>query len=224
MNIAMTEEPSHVDLSSPAWVIAIAASAGGIAALVEVLGRLPAAFPAAIIVVQHRSVTKESILDQILARRTPLSVQEATAGTPLRPGAVYLARPNQHLTVNKQRQFEYVDGTRVRGVLSSANPLLESAAPVFGDRLIAVVLTGSGLDATDGVQAVKAHGGMVIAQDEATSLHFGMPGSAIRTGVVDRVLPLSSIAPALVRLVTGPPTAGPGHNEENGVHEVEHID
>lgn len=64
------------------------------------------------------------------------------------------------------------------------------------------MLTGSGLDATDGVQAVKACGGTVIAQDEATSLHFGMPGSAIRSGAVDRVLPLGSIAAALVELVT----------------------
>jgi two-component system chemotaxis response regulator CheB len=106
-------------------------------------------------------------------------------------------------------------------VLSSANPLLESVAPIFSDHVIAVVLTGSGLDATDGVQAVKACGGIVIAQDEATSLHFGMPGSAIRTGVVDRVLPLSSIAPALVELVSARRPSQP--DGENDHHEIESV-
>jgi two-component system, chemotaxis family, protein-glutamate methylesterase/glutaminase len=69
--------------------------------------------------------------------------------------------------------------------------------------MIAVVLTGTGFDATDGVQAVKAHEGMVIAQDEATSQYFGMPGAAIKTGVVDRILPLAAIAGALVGIVQG---------------------
>jgi two-component system chemotaxis response regulator CheB len=199
----MTSDASPADHAAQSpWVVVVAASGGGIAALLELFARLPADLPAAIVVIQHRAATKGSILDQILSWRTALPVRTATAGAPLLPGAVYVARPDQHLTVDHERRFAYVDGSRVRGVLSSANALLESAAPVFRDRLIAVVLTGSGLDATDGVQAVKAHGGTVIAQDEATSLHFGMPGSAIRTGMVDHVLPLPSIAPALVEIVT----------------------
>ena len=212
-------------MSERPWVVVIAGSAGGVAALVDLVAQLPADFPAAIVIIQHRSRTKTSLLDQILSRRTSLTVRAATAGEPLVPGVVYIARPDLHLTVNPESRFEYVNGTRVRGVLSSANPLLESAAPIFNDRLIAVVLTGSGLDATDGVQTVKACGGIVIAQDEATSLHFGMPGSAIKTGAVDRVLPLQSIVPALVELVSGrrPPTS-PGHHEENGSHAVKSVD
>lgn len=184
------------------WVVVIAASAGGVAALGDLVAELPADFPASIVIIQHRMATRASLLDQILGRRTRLPVQTARAGERLLPGVVNIARPDMHLTVTPENRFEYVDGPRVQGVLSSANPLLESAAPLFNDRLIAVVLTGSGLDATDGVQAVKACGGTVIAQDEATSLHFGMPGSAIRSGAVDRVLPLGSIAPALIELVT----------------------
>lgn len=80
-------------------------------------------------------------------------------------------------------------------------PRREYAADAFEGRLIAVVLTGLDSDGTDGVQSVKAHGGLVIAQDQATSLAFGMPGSAIATGCVDRVLPLGEIGPALRRLV-----------------------
>jgi two-component system chemotaxis response regulator CheB len=203
-------------------VVVVAGSAGGVAALVDLFPRLPANFPAAIVIVQHRSAA--SLLIEILRRRTGMPVETATAGERLLPGVVYVARPDRHLTVTPDGRFAYVNGTRVRGVLSSANPLLESAAPVFQDRLIAVVLTGSGLDATDGVQTVKACGGTVIAQDEPTSLHFGMPGSAIRTGAVDRVLPLPSIAPALVELVGGGRSAStPEQDEENGNHEVERI-
>jgi two-component system chemotaxis response regulator CheB len=201
--------------------VVIAASAGGVAALIDLFARLPVDFPASIVIIQHRAATKASLLDEILRRRTKLRVETATAGELLLPGVVYIARPDQHLIVNAESRFEYVDGTRVRGVLSSANPLLESAAPIFSDRLIAVVLTGSGLDATDGVQAVKACGGIVIAQDAATSLHFGMPGSAIRTGAVDRILPLSSIAPALVELVTARRPSPP--NGEDDHHEIESV-
>jgi two-component system chemotaxis response regulator CheB len=88
-------------------------------------------------------------------------------------------------------------------VRSSANPLLESAAKVFDDRVIAVVLTGSGMDATDGIQSVKAQGGIVIAQDRATSEYFGMPGAAVRTGVVDYVLPIEAIGQMLGAIVSG---------------------
>jgi two-component system chemotaxis response regulator CheB len=91
---------------------------------------------------------------------------------------------------------------RIRHVLSSANPLFSSAAKVFGSRVIAIVLTGSDRDATNGVQTVKTRGGIVIAQDRATSKMFAMPRSAIETGCVDRVMPLEEIAPALMRLAT----------------------
>ncbi|HEY4589270.1 MAG TPA: chemotaxis protein CheB, partial [Thermoanaerobaculia bacterium] len=92
------------------------------------------------------------------------------------------------------------DGSRIRHLRSSANPLFDSAADVFDGRLIAVVLTGSAQDGTDGVQSVKARGGVVIAQDEASSAAFGMPGSAIATGCVDQILPLQESGPALRRL------------------------
>ena len=91
--------------------------------------------------------------------------------------------------------------------MSSANPLFASAAQVYGPRAIAVVLTGSGYDATDGVQAVKAHGGVVIAQDPSTARHSGMPRSAVETGAVDYVLPLDAIAPAIAAIVRGEPVA-----------------
>lgn len=182
-------------------IVVIGASAGGIPALTTILNALPSDFPAPIVIVQHRSLSKEWLLAAVLARRTSLRVREAETGGALEPGTVYIAKPSRHLTVTVDRRFEYSDGHRIRHLLSSANPLFASAAAAFGHGAIAVVLSGSGSDGTDGVQEVKSQGGVVIAQDEATAEHFGMPGSAIETGVVDYVLPIQEIAPALLRLV-----------------------
>ena len=189
------------------WLIVIAASAGGISALQTLLAGLPSNTHAAVVIVQHRSPTQASILDDILARTTKLPVQTARERELLEPGVVYLARPDLHLTIAPGGRFEYVDGTKVRGLLSSANPLFESAARAFTDRTIAVVLTGSGIDATDGVQTVKQRGGVVIAQDPRSAQYSSMPASAVQTGAVDHVLPLEAIAPALVAIMQGQPTS-----------------
>jgi two-component system chemotaxis response regulator CheB len=183
-------------------VIAIAASAGGIEALRTVLAVLPATMPAAVLVLQHRSPSpRENHLMAVLARATRLPVVSARSGQLIEGGRVYLARSDLHLTVSPEKRFSYVDGTRIRFLLSSANPLFASAAAAFGSRLIAVVLTGGGSDGTDGVQSVKAHGGLVIVQDPATAQHASMPTAAVRSGAVDYVLPLEDIGPALIALV-----------------------
>lgn len=185
------------------WMIAFAASAGGVAALQTILRALPDRLNAAIVVLLHRPPEHESYLTTILQRCTPMPVVEAQPGEPIVPGVVYVARPDMHLVVTRDRRFAYHDGHRIKFVRSSANPLFESAARVFDGHLVAVVLTGGGTDATDGVQSVKAAGGTVIAQDQATSDHWSMPKSAIRSGAVDTVLPLDAIAPAVVALVSG---------------------
>lgn len=185
------------------WLITIAASAGGIQALQTLLSQLPSDLPAAVVIVQHRTPTVRSLLTAILAKRTRMEVRDARDGDRVAPGIIYIARPDLHLTIGPGQRFMHVDGARVRGLLSSANPLLDSVAGSFKDRAIAVVLTGSGMDATDGVQAVKAHGGIVIAQDPATAEHRSMPASAINTGAVDFVLPLEAIPLKLAAIVGG---------------------
>lgn len=192
------------------WLVVVAASAGGIGAVGEILSSLPADLNAAVAVVQHRLPDAESRLDQILKRRTRLPVQVASGGEPISRATIYVARPDLHLTVNPDRRFTYVDGRRIRFVRSSANPLFESAAPIFGRHLIAVILTGYGRDGTDGVQTVKAHGGIVIAQDQESSEHWHMPLAAVKTGAVDYVLPLHEIGPAIAALVSGGPKGRPG--------------
>jgi two-component system chemotaxis response regulator CheB len=187
----------------------MAASAGGIQALSRVLGELPVDFPAPIEIVQHRTPDHRSRLASVLARASRLPVVDAREGEELEPGRVYVARADRHLTLAADKKLRYVDGRGIRFVLSSANPLLESVASTIGPHAIAVILTGGGMDATDGVQAIRASGGIVIAQNRETSQVFGMPRAAIATGAVDYVLPLSKIAPALVRLVTRDPKTPP---------------
>lgn len=208
----MLPTPSSL-ASSPSthnsWLVTIAASAGGIEALKTVLAALPRDLPAAVVVLQHRPAEDtKNYLSQILGRVARLPVAMADENQPIVPGQVYLARSNLHLTVSPDRRFSYTDGTRIRFLLSSANPLFASAAAAFESRLIAVVLTGGGHDATDGVQTVKAHGGIVIAQDPRTARQSSMPQSAVATGAVDYVLPLEAIAPALAAIMRGEPVEG----------------
>ena len=182
----------------------IAASAGGIQALQRLLSALPSDFPIPIAVVQHRTGNAPNLLARVLGRHTALKVKTAEDGETISPGTVYLAPPREHLIVRRDASLALVNGRKIRHVSSSANPLFASAAQVFGDGVIAVVLTGGDSDATDGVQTVNHLGGIVIAQDQATSAVFGMPHSAIQSGAVHAILPLSAIAPELLRLVKVP--------------------
>ena len=179
----------------------IVASRGGPKAVSDVLRSFPRDFKAAVVLVLHRAELPGGAWTDIVRRASPMQVEDVRRGERLRPGTVYLAPATQHARVTADGAFAISDGTRIRGVLSSANPLFESAGVTLGPRAIAVVLTGYGRDATDGVQAIRAGGGVVIAQDESTSRDFGMPSSAIGTGVVDLVLPIDQIGPRVVQLV-----------------------
>ena len=182
-------------------VIALAASAGGLQALSQILSTLPADFPVPLAVIQHRTTKSPNLLARVLARQTRLKVKTATDGEQMHPGTVYIAPPDQHLLINTDHTLALSDGRRIRHVLSSANPPFTSAAHTFKNRVIAVVLTGGDSDATDGVQSVKAAGGIVIVQDQATSEHFAMPKAAIETSCGDYVLPLNQSGPTLLRFV-----------------------
>jgi two-component system chemotaxis response regulator CheB len=194
-------------LRRASWLVALAASAGGIPALRTILSALPREFPGAVVVLQHRPPEHDGTLAEILGRACAMPVRVAMQGEMVRPGHVYIGRPDSHLTVTADKAFIYRDGTRIRHVRSSANPLFETAAQVFEGHVIAVVLTGGGMDATDGVQTVKAYGGIVIAQDEPSSEAWGMPRSAISTGAVDYILPIEAIGPALDGIVHGRPVS-----------------
>jgi two-component system, chemotaxis family, protein-glutamate methylesterase/glutaminase len=168
-----------------------------------VLSILPSDFPAPILVVQHLDPHHRSPLAKILDHRIPLAVTEAREGDRLSAGRVYIAPPNRHLLVRASGVLALSDSERVQYVRPAADLLFHSLAESWGMGAVAVVLSGKGQDGADGVREIHRHGGTVIVQDEATADFFGMPGAAIGTGDVDRVLPLEAIAPALIELTQG---------------------
>ena len=187
----------------PRHVVAIAASAGGLAALSQVLSTLPADFPAPILVVQHQDPHHRSWLTEILTRRTALRVTQVGGGEQLAAGTVFLAPPGHHLLVAADGTLSLSDTIRVQYSRPSADVLFASLAESWDGGAIAVVLTGTGRDGADGVCAIKRRAGTVIVQDEASSKFFGMPNAAALTGTADQILPLGAIAAALRELTAG---------------------
>ena len=177
----------------------MAASAGGISALTTVLARLPAQFPIPIAIVQHVDPNHVSLVADILGRRTPLRVKQAEAREAMLGGVVYIAPPNHHFLIGGGLSVRLTDTEKVHHVRPSADELFQSAAD-SGRHIIGVVLSGSGTDGARGAAAIRLAGGLVIAQDEASSAFFGMPQAAIVAGAVDRVLPLDAIATELIAL------------------------
>jgi two-component system chemotaxis response regulator CheB len=192
-------------LVRPRHVVALAASAGGLPALSEILAALPAGFPAPLLIVQHLDPEHRSWMAEILARRTALAVTQVQGGERIAAGRVYVAPPGRHLLVGAEGELALSDSGRVHFVRPSADVLFTALAESWGVGAVAVVLTGTGSDGADGVRAVKDHGGTVIVQDEASSRFFGMPDAAIKTGTADQVLPLGAIAAALIDLTRGDP-------------------
>jgi two-component system, chemotaxis family, protein-glutamate methylesterase/glutaminase len=184
-------------------IVAIAASAGGLKAVSKVISTLPANFPVPIAIVQHLDPKHRSLMADILSRRTKLQVKQAQQGELMNPGTIYIAPPNYHLLVTSQGCVKLTQSQVMHFVRPSADVLFESIADSYKSRAIAVVLTGTGVDGATGVQAVKKKGGIVIVEDSNTCEFDGMPKAAIRTGVVDYILPLSEIATALITLVMG---------------------
>lgn len=187
-----------------ASVVAVAASAGGLNALGRLLGELPADFPAAILVVQHLDPRYPSFMAQILGRRTRLVVFQARDGQVIQPGTVYVAPPNHHLGVGPDFTIALSQSAEVHHVRPSADILFDSVAARYGPRAVAVVLSGSGSDGSDGVTNVKKAGGIVIVQSARSAEFGGMPEAAIRTGVADLILDLPSIPRMLTALVERP--------------------
>ena len=191
--------------------VALAASAGGLKAFTQILGGLPADFPAAVLVVQHRSVIYPDLFAELLGRHSALPVTAARTGEVPRPGTVYVAPAGRHLVVRSDGASCVERTDRVRHVRPSADLLFESLAARYGERAVAVVLTGLGDDGARGVRAVRRRGGFVLAQNESSAEHFDMPRAAIDTARVDLVLPVRRMAFALTALVMGTEAAVARH-------------
>jgi two-component system chemotaxis response regulator CheB len=182
-------------------VIALVGSAGGLRGFARVLEQLPCDFEAAIVVVLHLQAAHPSMLATILSRSSRLPVKQAEAGDVLEAGHVYVAPPDAHLLVATDGTMQLDNRPPIHFLRPSADILLESLASTYAGDCLAVVFSGTGTDGAAGAAALKDAGGVVLAQDEASSEFFGMPAAAIASGAVDQVLALDRIAPALVEFV-----------------------
>lgn len=187
-----------------ARAVAIACSTGGPGALHQVVPRLPADLPAAVLVVQHMPPGFTRSLAQRLDDLSPIAVKEAEDGDPVRPGQVLVAPGGKHMVVGADGKVRLTEDPPVHGVRPAADPLLESLPPVFGSRVLAVVLTGMGYDGARGVRAVKRAGGRCVAEDASTCVVYGMPRVVIEMGLADEVVPIHEVAGAITRLVAAP--------------------
>jgi two-component system chemotaxis response regulator CheB len=190
--------------------VAIGVSTGGPNALAQVIPELPADLPVPVLIVQHMPPIFTRMLAERLAAAGHVPVCEARAGAPVEPGVVYVAPGDQHMRVARQggRVVISLDqGPPENSCRPAVDPLFESVAEVYGGAALGVVLTGMGRDGLRGAGVVRAEGGAVLAQDERTSVVWGMPGYVVSAGLADEVLPLERVASAILRRVRAPQLA-----------------
>jgi two-component system chemotaxis response regulator CheB len=180
-------------------LVVIGTSAGGIEALRAVADGLPDDFPAAIAVVVHTAPESPGVLHEILDRSGPLTAVNPRNLERLRPGQIYVAPPDHHLTIEPGR-VRVTKGPKENGFRPAIDPLFRSAAQVYGPAAIGVILTGSLDDGTAGLWAIKQLGGIAIVQDPSDALFPSMPQSALHHVKADYIVPLKELAPLLVRL------------------------
>jgi two-component system chemotaxis response regulator CheB len=188
-------------------VLLIGSSTGGpqaLMGLVAEIGPVIDRFP--VLITQHMPPTFTTILAEHLARASNRPAREAIDGEAVKPGHIYLAPGGRHMRVARQGAGAVIaldDGAPINFCKPAVDPLFSSAIDVWQGSALAVVLTGMGSDGMRGGKDIVAAGGSVIAQDEATSVVWGMPGAAAHAGICAAVLPLNQIAPKLVRLFSG---------------------
>lgn len=187
-------------------LLAIGASTGGPNALAEIFSALPGDLPVPIIVVQHMPPMFTQMLAERLSKNSKIPTVEAKSGMELEPGKAWVAPGDHHLVIVR-------DGTRIitkvhqdpheNACRPAVDPLFRSCASIYGQHCLGVVLTGMGQDGLRGCEVIRAAGGQILAQDEATSVVWGMPGFVARAGLANNVLPLPMLAGEIIRRMRG---------------------
>jgi two-component system, chemotaxis family, protein-glutamate methylesterase/glutaminase len=185
-------------------VVVLAASTGGPATVMRLAPGFTKDFPAAVILVQHMPAAFTTQYALQLAEFTSIRVKEAEANEPVQPGTFYICPGGQHLRVSPTGRMQLDSATgRIDGYLPNIDVTMETVAAFAGAMSIGVVMTGMGSDGARGAKAIKNAGGYVVAQDEATSVIFGMPAEAIKSGAVDQVLGIDDIYSSIENRVLG---------------------
>jgi len=195
----VTARGGHLPRGAAPRIIVLGASTGGIAALTRIAGGLPRRPRCSLVAVQHLPGTYAQEFARSLAEACPCPVHLVRNGQLVAPGCLYVAQGGLHLAVHGAA-FRVSRGAPVQGHVPSIDVTMESAARAFGSGVCGVLLTGMGRDGARGIGAIRDAGGMTIAQDEATSVVFGMPRAAIEMGKVDVVLGLDGIAREVAEL------------------------
>jgi two-component system chemotaxis response regulator CheB len=183
-------------------LVAIGASTGGPNALAELFAALPAQFPVPIVVVQHMPPMFTQMLAERLTKVSKIHTVEAISGMDLEPGKAWIAPGDHHLVVVRDAgrpRTKVHQEPPENACRPAVDPLLRSVASAYGPNALAVILTGMGQDGLRGCEAMRAAGGQILAQDEATSVVWGMPGYVARAGLADKVLPLPMLAGEIER-------------------------
>ncbi len=183
--------------------VVVGVSAGGLEALDQILPVLPAGFSVAILVVQHRAEDADDFLAQHFGSACQLQAKDVESKEPIAAATIYFAPAGYHLLVEEDRTLSLSTDPKVNYARPSIDVLFESAADVYGERLIAVILTGSSCDGSRGLQRVKAAGGTTIVQDPASAAAPYLPSSCLASTEVDYVARLEEIGALLIRLVSG---------------------
>jgi two-component system chemotaxis response regulator CheB len=179
-------------------LVVIGTSVGGVEALCSIVEQLPSDLDAAVLIAMH--VGQSSVLPSILARRGSLPCEFATDDPQIETGHIYVAPPDYHMRVGKGR-IGLFKGPKENHCRPSINPLFRSAAQIYGQKVVGVILTGALSDGAAGLSAVKAAKGIAIIQDPEEAFAPSMPREAMRQTKVDYRLPISEIGPLLVRLI-----------------------
>lgn len=193
-------------------MIVIGASAGGVEALVDLVGQFPPDLPASVFIVLHVAPYLPSTLPDILSKAGPLPASHAVHGEPIERGHIYVAPPDSHMTL-QEGSLRVVRGPKENGHRPAVDPLFRTAARRYRSRVIGVVLTGALDCGTAGLMAIKSFGGLAVVQDPTEALYSDMPRSAIDHVKVDHVVSISGMGALLARLAGEPA-------EENGAESA----
>jgi two-component system, chemotaxis family, protein-glutamate methylesterase/glutaminase len=200
--------PRNQSITSAPSVVVIGVSTGGPAALDILLPALPNGFPLPVLIVQHMPELFTRLLAERLSQRCSLHVSEAAEGDPVRPGYISIARGNWHLEIlgapcsSQPPTLHLTQAPPENHCRPAVDVLFRTAAAHYGSGVLAVVLTGMGSDGLAGSSLIRSQGGTVLAQDQATSAIWGMPGAVARAGLAQRVLSLQDMAPEISRLAS----------------------
>jgi two-component system chemotaxis response regulator CheB len=205
----LRQAPSHLTVvpassHSQRLAVGIGVSTGGPAALAKVVPQFPAAFPVPIFLVQHMPPLFTRLLAERLDTLTPLEVREGVDGEIAQAGRIYVAPGDRHMRVVNSGLGPTIaldQGPPLNSCRPAVDALFNSLADVYGAGVVAAVLTGMGHDGMTGAERLAARGAYILAQDEDTSVVWGMPGSVVSAGVVNQILPLDSVVPAILREV-----------------------